>query len=372
LRRITLIQVGFGTVGGAVIDQVLEQQERWKKQLGLEVVVGAVGGQEGAVVDGAGIPAETLRRFVEGRRRGERLSALARAPLVPLSEALNVASEPSVTIVLDAAAGDATAALDAAALRAGGGVVLSNKAPLAIPSESGLTEILWSAAAHQTHLRYEATCGAGLPIISSLRSLLATGDEVLEIQGALSGTLGAIFADLAVRTPFSKAVRDAKARGYTEPDPRDDLSGLDVARKALILARTIGRRIDLSEMTIESLVPDHLQGVSVDEFLDRVVEVDDSFAKRAEAAWAVGATLKYVATVTPGGQLAVGVREIPATGVLGALQGPENVVSIRTRRYDAYPMTIVGPGAGAEVTAAGMIADVLALAAGSLGRSVSR
>lgn len=364
VRQITLIQVGFGTVGGAVIEQVVEQRQRWQQERGIDVVFGAVGGQEGAVVaaDADGIPAARLQTLIAGRRAGQRLGALDTTPLVPLSEAIAAACAKGETIVLDAAAGDATAALGAEALRANASLVLSNKAPLALPYESGVTELLWSAAAQATHLRYEATCGAGLPVISSLRSLLATGDEVIEIQGALSGTLGAIFADLGAGSSFSNAVRDAKQRGYTEPDPRDDLSGLDVARKALILARTIGRRIDLSDIEIESLVPNQLRSVSVDAFLDQISTLDASLAARADGARSANAALKYVATVTPTGKLSVGVREIPTSGVLGALQGPENVVSIRTRRYDAYPLTIVGPGAGAEVTAAGMIADVLALA----------
>ncbi|HEX5499987.1 MAG TPA: hypothetical protein VFX03_12205, partial [Thermomicrobiales bacterium] len=189
-----------------------------------------------------------------------------------------------------------------------------------------------------------------------------TGDEIIEIVGALSGTLGAIFSDVAAGQSFSAAVQSAKARGYTEPDPRDDLSGLDVARKALILARTIGRRANLDEIVVESLVPDNLRDVSIDDFLDRVAAGDATFAERAAAARANGAALKYVARVTPDGPLAVGMQAVPTSGVLGSLQGPENIVSIRTRRYDAYPLTIVGPGAGAAVTAAGMLGDALALA----------
>ncbi|MDP9364648.1 MAG: hypothetical protein M3Q10_10565, partial [Chloroflexota bacterium] len=270
------------------------------------------------------------------------------------------------TVVLDAAAGAETAPLDARALASGAGVVLSNKSPLALPLANPLAAELWAAAGPGGHLRYEATCGAGLPVISTLRALLDTGDELLEVQGALSGTFGAILSDVAAGHPFSGAVRAAKERGYTEPDPRDDLSGLDVARKALILARTFGRRADLDEISVEGLVPDALRGVSVPDFLDRVEELDGAIGERARAAAESGSALKYVAVVAPDGPLAVGLRAVPTTGVLGALQGPENVVSIRTRRYDAYPLTVAGPGAGAEVTAAGMLADALALATGPL------
>ena len=369
MRRITLVQLGIGTVGGAVVEQVLDNRDRWRRDLGLEVAIGAVVGRDGALVDEGptGLADDLLRAAVGGRRAGTGLAEVAgAAALVPPGEAIARLAAEEPTIVLDAAAGEETAPLDARALASGAGVVLSNKAPLAMPLANPLATELWAASGPRGHLRYEATCGAGLPVISTLRSLLDTGDEVLEIQGALSGTFGAIFSDVDAGRPFSAAVHAAKARGYTEPDPRDDLSGLDVARKALILARTIGRRADLIDVAVESLVPEHLRGVGVDEFLARVGDLDAELASQAAAAKRVGRTLKYVASVTPDGALTVGIREVPTRGVLGALQGPENVISIRTRRYDAYPLTIVGPGAGPAVTAAGMLVDALDLAAGPL------
>ncbi len=369
MRRITLVQVGIGTVGGAVVEQVLANRERWRG-LGLTIEIGALVGRRGALVgrEGGALPDGSLRAAVEGRRSGRPFADLAGADseIVPPEEALERIAVAGPAVLLDAGAGEETASLDLRALEVGAGVVLSNKAPLAMPAENPTTAALWGAAGPTGWLRYEATCSAGLPVMSTLRGLLDTGDEVLEIQGALSGTLGAIFSDVAAGQPFSTAVRSAKERGYTEPDPRDDLSGLDVARKALILARTMGRQADLSEIAVESLVPEDLRGVSVETFLEKVGDLDAAMAERATAAKAEGGSLKYVATVTPEGPLAVGVRAIPATGVLGALQGPENVVSIRTRRYDAYPLTVSGPGAGAAVTAAGMLADVLALANGPL------
>ena len=364
MKRITLIQLGIGTVGGEVLAQVLAQRERWRRDLALDIGIGAVVGRHGAMVadDPAGLADERLVAVRDVRRAGRGLAEIAGGALVPPGEAIDRLAAAGPMILLDAAAGEETAPLAARALAAGAGVVLSNKAPLALPRRNPLAVALWDAAGPGGHLRYEATCGAGLPVISTLRALLDTGDEPIEIVGALSGTLGAIFAHVAAGHPFSTAVQSAKERGYTEPDPRDDLSGLDVARKALILARTIGRQVDLDEIAVESLVPPHLRDVEVDEFLARVGELDAELATRAAQAKVAGASLKYVATVTPTGSLAVGIREIPGTGVLGALQGPENVISIRTRRYDQYPLTIVGPGAGAAVTAAGMLRDALDLA----------
>jgi homoserine dehydrogenase len=368
VSRVTLVQVGMGTVGGETIEHVIANRDRWWETHGLDVRIGAVIGLGGALVtpEPDGLGNDLLYGLVRSRRAGQALrEAAAGRELVEAPEAIAMLVNQGPVIVMDAAAGDETAPLDARALASGAGVVLSNKAPLALPLQNPLAAELWATAGPRGHLRYEATCGAGLPVISTLRSLLDSGDEPIEIVGALSGTLGAIFTDLGNQASFSQAVRAAKANGFTEPDPRDDLSGLDVARKALILARTIGRRVNLDEIAVENLVPEALQGpaVGVPEFMDRVGELDAEWARRAEAARASGATLKYVATIPAVGPIAVGVREVPTSGLLGALQGPENVVVIRTARYDANPLTIVGPGAGAAVTAAGMTSDMLALGA---------
>ncbi len=363
--RVALVQIGIGVVGGEVVEQVLANRDRWRQSLGLDVRVAAVSGRDGALAEepGAPLPDDLLRTAVSARRGGQGLrEAAGGRALIPTEEAVVRLGNDGLAVVLDAAAGDETATTLARALGSGAGVVLSNKAPLALPLANPIAADLWAESRPGGHLRYEATCGAGLPVISTLRTLLDTGDRVIEIQGALSGTLGAIFSMLADGQSFSAAVREAKARGYTEPDPRDDLSGLDVARKALILARTMGRRVDLSDIAVESLVPEHLAGVSIDQFLDRVGDADAAFAERAAAAQTAGRTLKYVATVPADGPIAVGVRDVPTSGVLGALQGPENIVSFRTERYDAYPLTVAGPGAGAAVTAAGMLGDALALA----------
>jgi homoserine dehydrogenase len=366
VSRVTLVHVGMGTVGGEAVQQVIANRDRWWQAHGLDVRIGAVIGLDGALVssDADGLDDELLYGLVNSRRAGQALrEAAAGRELVAAPEAVAMLVNQGPVIVMDAAAGDETTPLDARALASGAGVVLSNKAPLALPLQNPLAAELWATAGPRGHLRYEATCGAGLPVISTLRSILDSGDELIEIVGALSGTLGAIFTDLGNRVSYSHAVRSAKGNGFTEPDPRDDLSGLDVARKALILARTIGRRVNLDEIAFENLVPEALQAVGVPEFMNRLGEFDAEWARRAEAARASESTLKYVATIPTEGLIAVGVREVPTSSLLGALQGPENVVVIRSARYDANPLTIVGPGAGAAVTAAGMTSDMLALGA---------
>jgi homoserine dehydrogenase len=360
MKRISLVQVGFGTVGGAVIGQVLDLRERWKTSLGLDVrFVAVVGSRGAAVAEGDdGLDEARLRALVDRRRAGE--SSLDGD--ISLVDALPSLAESGPTIVFDAGAGESTADIDGTALDNGAGVVLSNKAPLALPLADSRSQLMWSHTGSLGHLMYEATCGAGLPVISTLQSLLDTGDEILEISGTVSGTLGAIFSSVASGTPFSTAVRDALAQGYTEPDPRDDLSGLDVARKGLILARTIGQEIDLDDITVTSLVPEELAGVSVDDFLEGIESEDHSIRLKSSDAISADGALKYLVRWTPDGGVSVGLGTVPRETVLGALQGPENIVSFRTRRYDQYPCVISGPGAGAEVTAAGMVSDMLHLA----------
>jgi len=364
VSRLTLAQIGMGTVGGETITQVIAHRDHWWRDYGLDVRIGAVIGLSGALLapDQDGLADDLLQTLVHSRRAGQALrEAAAGRELVEPAEAIAFLINQGPVVVMDAAAGDETAPLDARALASGAGVVLSNKAPLALALANPLAADLWGAAGPRGHLRYEATCGAGLPVISTLRTLLDTGDEPIEIVGALSGTLGAIFTDLGNGSSFSAAVRSAKEKGFTEPDPRDDLSGLDVARKALILARTLRRNVDLDQIEIENLVPPEYNDLSVPEFLDRLEEMDVVWRQRAKTALAEGKTLKYVATVPAEGQITVGVREVPANSLLGSLQGPENVIVIRTRRYANNPLTIVGPGAGAAVTAAGMTGDMLAL-----------
>jgi homoserine dehydrogenase len=366
VKRVMVVHIGAGTVGGAAIEQELTFRERWRRTHGVDIVIGAVIGIRGAVASTGpdGLPADLIATMLANRPSGSAIADAARKHghdlIDPLAAIDRVAAFGPV-VALDAAIGDATAACNVAVLKSGGGVVLSNKAPMAMPAGS-LGDALWAETGPGGRVRYEATVGAGLPILSTLRTLLDTGDEVMEMTGTVSGTFGAIFSDVAAGQPFSAAVRIAKENGYTEPDPRDDLSGLDVARKALILARTIGRTVNLDEIAIENLVPDELSGVSVSDFLDRVTMLDESIASRSAEATNDGSVLKYVASVRADGPISVGIAPVSRSSVLGALQGPENIISIRTQRYDTYPLTVTGPGAGAAVTAAGMMGDLLALA----------
>jgi aspartokinase/homoserine dehydrogenase 1 len=209
---------------------------------------------------------------------------------------------------------------------------------------------------------YETNVGAGLPVIHTLRDLLDTGDEILKIEGVLSGTLSYIFNTFDGAKPFSEVVREAHARGYTEPDPREDLSGMDVARKLVILAREMGLELELEDVEVESLVPEDLRSSSVEEYFERLSKHDAAVAARLDAARSRGEVLRYVGTIEPGGGVSASLRPYPVAHPFASLSESDNVVSFRTERYNTQPMIVRGPGAGPAVTAAGVFADLLRLA----------
>ncbi|MET0656288.1 MAG: bifunctional aspartate kinase/homoserine dehydrogenase I, partial [Pseudoxanthomonas sp.] len=204
----------------------------------------------------------------------------------------------------------------------------------------------------------------GLPVISTLRDLVDTGDAVLSVEGIFSGTLAWLFNRFDGSVPFSRLVAEARALGYTEPDPRDDLSGTDVARKLVILAREAGRSMALDDVAVESLVPAGLREASVDDFMSRLGEVDVLFAGKLEKAKAAGQVLRYVARLDSEGRASVGLVELPREHAFANLRLTDNIVQFTTRRYCDNPLIVQGPGAGPEVTAAGVFADVLRVAAG--------
>lgn len=210
------------------------------------------------------------------------------------------------------------------------------------------------------HFLYETTVCAGLPIIKTLQDLILTGDEIYSIEGTVSGTLGYIFHELSQGHVFSNVVTQAKALGFTEPDPRDDLSGMDVARKMVCLARELGFATTLSDVTVENLIPKPLRECSVEEFLKRLPEFDSQMQERVEQAKQAGEKWVYVGSIE-NGIVQVSMKAFPLNHPFARLSGADNMLCFRTKRYDKQPLIIQGPGAGAEVTAAGIFADILRL-----------
>jgi aspartokinase/homoserine dehydrogenase 1 len=211
------------------------------------------------------------------------------------------------------------------------------------------------------HYLYEATVCAGLPVISTLQDIIKTGDQVLSVSGVLSGTLSFVFSEMARGISFSSAVRAAKLAGYTEPDPREDLSGMDVARKLICLAREIGYDVSLTDVELYDLVPKQLKTCSVEEFLNRLPDYDNVMASRVKEAAAKKQQLYYVGTVHRDGRLSVTIEFFPESHAFTALKASDNMLIFTTRRYEKQPLIIQGPGAGAEVTASGVFADLLRL-----------
>ena len=215
-----------------------------------------------------------------------------------------------------------------------------------------------------SHYLYEATVGAGLPIIQTLRDLRETGDRIQRIEGLLSGTLSYLFNVRDGEKPFSALMREAKAQGFTEPDPRDDLSGTDVARKLIILAREMGLDLEIGDVELESLVPESLRSGNAAEFLERVPQVDESMRSRFEAARSRGRVLRYVGRLDADTRRAtVGLVELEPSHLFANISLTDNVVSFTTSRYDRNPLVVRGPGAGPAVTAGGVFADLLRVCA---------
>jgi aspartokinase/homoserine dehydrogenase 1 len=214
-----------------------------------------------------------------------------------------------------------------------------------------------------THYLYEATVGAGLPIIQTLRDLRETGDEITRIEGIFSGTLAYLFNVYDGSETFSSIVHAAKAKGYTEPDPRDDLSGMDVARKLIILGREMGLTLEMADVRVEGLVPKALETCGVDEFMARLPEFDATMTSLLADARAKNEVLRYVGRVDADGKATVGLMRLDAKHAFANIALTDNVVRFATRRYCDNPLIVQGPGAGPEVTAAGVFSDLLRLSA---------
>ena len=220
-------------------------------------------------------------------------------------------------------------------------------------------EIRVSELIGNARFKYETNVGAGLPIIETLKTLLNTGDKILKIEGVLSGTLSYLFSEYDGSIPFSKLIKIAMKSGFTEPDPRSDLNGLDVSRKILILVREIGKKIDIQDVFTDSLINENIDpNISLNGFLDELGKYDDEILKVYNNAANNGQVLRYIAD-WDGKKAKVGLKAVNKENQFYHQSGRENFISITTERYNKSPLVIRGHGAGAEVTAAGVLGDIL-------------
>jgi aspartokinase/homoserine dehydrogenase 1 len=352
-QTVSIGLIGPGNVGGVLLDQIAGERERLARDSNLDLRVRALASSSRMLLGTRAIGLEDWR---EPWARSD-------TPLdLDAFQAHVKAEHIPHAVIIDCSASAEVAGRYAEWLAAGIHVVTPNKRANTADMAS-FRALREGRRAGRSHYLYETTVGAGLPIIHTLRDLRETGDEILRIEGILSGTLAYLFNSYDGEQPFSELVRGARREGLTEPDPRDDLSGMDVARKVVILGREMGLGLELDAVNVESLVPAELTDVSVEEFLQGMKRHDEAMRQTWLAAREASTVLRYTASLTADGAAKVGLARVPDTHAFAHMNPTDNMVTFVTRRYHDNPLVVQGPGAGPEVTAAGIFADLLRLSA---------
>jgi len=349
-KRLALAIIGVGNIGSALLRQ-LQQQRTYLLSKGFDVTVVGLADSKRFTLAPEGI---NLSRWKE-------TLAAARHRMTPEKFAEHIAGMELTNVALvDCTANPSIVDAYPAFINRDLHIITPNKRANALPWRR-YTALMQLLDRRQKYFLYEANVGAGLPVMSTLRDLIASGDEIVRIEGILSGTLSYLFNTFDGSVPFSELVRQAHALGFTEPDPRDDLSGQDVARKLLILARQIGLKMDLQEVRVDSLVPRALsRGVFSPRFLTAFARYDHEMTKRLNSAASRGAVLRYVG-ILENGRARAGLKEFPRDHAVASAKGSDNLIAFTTTRYSRTPLVVQGPGAGADVTAMGVFSDILKL-----------
>lgn len=355
-KTLSIGLVGAGTVGATLLDQFHEQAEFLRDEFNLDLRVRAIATSEKMLLDEQQISLEDWRGSLEN-------SETVETDLDTLLDHVDADHLPHAVLI------DCTASAEVAKrylgwLERGVHVITPNKK--ANTAELSFYRDLQAQRRRSRHYLYETTVGAGLPIVQTLRELIQTGDRIERIEGIFSGTLSYLFNMYDGEKAFSEIVAEAKKLGYTEPDPRDDLSGMDVARKVVILGREMGLELELDDVSVEGLVPAALEGASVADFMANLSSYDDEMKARHEAASEANQVLRFVGSVSADGKASVALGQYPIDHPFARIQLTDNIVQFTTRRYHSNPLVVQGPGAGPDVTAGGVFADLLRLAS-SLG-----
>lgn len=349
-KRLNLYIIGTGTIGSTLLTQISEQMDYLSYQINIDVRLIGLSNSKKMWFNEEGMSItnwkEELKLFGEPANTQDFIHKM---------KELNMRN----SVFVDNTANASIASLYEEILEANINVVTPNKIANS-GSYKNYLKLQELALKKNVYYLYETNVGAGLPIISTLKDMIHSGDKILRIEAILSGTLNYLFSTISPEKPFSSVVREAKELGYTEPDPRLDLNGMDVGRKVLILSREIGMSLELSDVSIQNLMSTETQNsTTMEEFWENLEKYEDArYAELIAKAEANGNRLRYVATIE-NGVVTTGVKEIEPSHPFFALKGSDNMIKFTSSRYRKNPLTVKGPGAGAEVTAAGVFADIV-------------
>ncbi len=349
-KVLNLFVCGVGTVGGKLIEQIKEQYEELKVNSRLKLNVVGIASSRRAIFDRDGLDLEHYREQLDQSAPSD--NALLRDEVI----GMNIFN----SVFVDCTASKEVAALYQDFLEHNISVIAANKVA-ASSDYNSYQRLKRTALARGVKFRFETNVGAGLPIIGTINDLRNSGDKILKIEAVLSGTLNYIFNALSADTSFSKTVLQAKELGYSEPDPRIDLSGQDVVRKLVILAREAGYKVEQSDVEKQLFIPDSYFDGTLEDFWARLPELDADFEVRRQRLEAEGKRWRFVATMDHG-STRVALQEVGVTHPFYNLEGSNNIVLLTTERYREFPMLIQGYGAGASVTAAGVFANIMSIA----------
>ena len=349
-KVLNLFICGVGTVGGKLIEQIRSQYDELKERSRLKLNVVGIASSRNAIFSRDGLDLANYRELLK-EAEPSNPNKLRESVL-----GMNIFN----SVFVDCTASKDVAELYQTFLEHNISVIAANKIAASSDYESYL-KLKRTALTRGVKFRFETNVGAGLPIIGTINDLRNSGDTILKIEAVLSGTLNFIFNEISADLPFSAAVRKAKEHGYSEPDPRIDLSGMDVVRKLVILTREAGYKVEQDDVEKHLFVPEEFFNGTLSDFWQMLPSLDDDFEQRRKRLEAEGKRWRFVATMEHG-KTSVGLKEVDSSHPFYRLEGSNNIVLLTTERYKEYPMQIQGYGAGASVTAAGVFANIMSIA----------
>ncbi len=347
-----LFLVGKGTVGGKLLQLIADQSDKLQKENKLRIRLVGVAGSRNMILDREGLDPNSVIEDIDTKGENGTIEDFKQKMID-----MNVAN----SVFVDCTASEEVASIYQSVLEANISVVTANKIASSSSYES-YSKLKKTARDKGVKFFFETNVGAGLPIIAPINDLVRSGDKIIRLEAVVSGTLNFIANELAAGGILSEVIQDAKDKGFSEPDPRIDLSGTDVVRKLLILGRESGYVLEEEDVGVEPFVDQkYLDAPSLDDFMNQVKELDEQYKEQSEKLSAENKRLRYVARLEDG-KAKVGLMEVDNTHPFYDLEGSNNMVLIWTANYFEHPMQIKGYGAGAEVTAGGVFADVIKVA----------